>query len=110
MHTHPKGIFSNGIAWGLYIGMFVEIALFFTYSHIMSVYKATSDLDASRLEQSLDTTFFGLVAVALLVGLPLSITNFKNGFKRTGSVGVALNILVFPFALTLHFCFALATA
>lgn len=107
MRTRSKNRFPAGIPWGLSCGLLAPIAMFLIYNY---VYKATGGGDVSRYEGGLDASLYGLVAVALLVGLPLSVTQFNNGSKVVGSFGVVLNVLTLPLAFLLHISFVLATA
>ncbi len=107
MRTRSKNKFLASIPWGLSCGLLTPMAMFFTYNYI---YNATGGGDVSRLEGSLDASLYGLAALALLVGLPLSVTQFNSGSKVAGSFGVVLNALTFPLAFLLHLSFVLATA
>lgn len=102
MRTRPKNKFLAAIPWGLSCGLLAPIAMLLTYNYI---YNATGGGDISRLEGSLDASLYGLAALALLVGLPLSVTQFNNGSKVVGIFGVVLNALTFPLALLLHISF-----
>lgn len=107
MRTRSKNRLLAAIPWGLSCGLLAPIAMFFIYNDIC---QATGGGDVSRYEGRLDASLYGLVAVALLVGLPLSVTQFNSGSKVVGSFGVVLNVLTLPLAFFLHLCFVLATA